>query len=175
MANRPTRGIDHIGITVPNLDVASRFFEQAFDAIPLYDNITRDQGPMQGPAAEAQLDLAPGTALITMRMMKLANGPGLELFEMKGPQQKSPARPSDFGLQHFAVYVDDIHASLERFREAGGAILSGPSEMLGLEKGKGNLFAYAQAPWGTVIELLTAPGAEDYEESTDLRRWKPQP
>lgn len=36
---------------------------------------------MQGPAAEAQLDLSQGTSLNTMRMMKLAYGPGLDLFE----------------------------------------------------------------------------------------------
>jgi catechol 2,3-dioxygenase-like lactoylglutathione lyase family enzyme len=37
---KPVRGIDHLGITVPDLDAASRFFEQAFDAKPLFDNIT---------------------------------------------------------------------------------------------------------------------------------------
>ena len=174
MKTTPTRGMDHVGITVPDLDIASRFFEQAFNAVPLYDNITRQQGPMVGAKAEQQLDLAPGTELMTMRMMKLAHGPGIELFEMKGPEQQRPARPSDFGLQHFAVYVDDIHESLRLFMNAGGTLLSGPSEMLGLEKGKGNFFAYARAPWGTVIELLTAPGTEDYESTTELRRWKPE-
>jgi catechol 2,3-dioxygenase-like lactoylglutathione lyase family enzyme len=175
MSIRPTRGIDHIGITVPDLDAASKFFQDAFDAVPLYDNIPRSQGPMAGPAAEKLLDLAPGTSLATMRMMKLAHGPGLELFEMRGPVQQQPARPSDFGVQHFAVYVDDIPESLRRFTAAGGEILSGPSEMLGLEKGEGNAFVYARAPWGTVIELLTTPGPEEYERTTKLRRWKPQP
>ena len=130
---------------------------------------------MEGPAAEKELDLAPGTKLITMRMMKLAHGPGLELFEMKGPTQHPPARPSDFGLQHIAVYVDDMDASLRRFVAAGGTILSGPNVMLGLEKGEGNSWAYAQAPWGTVIELLTYPGKEDYEKNTKVRRWTPLP
>ena len=32
------RGIDHFGITVPDLDAASRFLEEAFDARPLFDN-----------------------------------------------------------------------------------------------------------------------------------------
>ena len=174
-ANHPTRGVDHIGITVPDLDAASHFLEEALDAVPLYDSITRTEPPMRGPQAEQLLDLSPGTALIAMRMMKLANGPGIELFEMKGPMQHSPVRPSDFGLQHFAVYVDDMAAAIDRFTRAGGKVLSGPSEMLGLEKGHGNVWAYAQAPWGSIIELLTSPSPQDYEKQTTQRRWKPQP
>lgn len=167
-----TRGIDHVGITVPDLDAASRFSSEALGAIPLYDNITREQEPTKGPAAEKELDLAPGTSLITIRMMQLANGPGIELFEMKGPSQQKPARPSDFGLQHFAVYVDDIEAAAKRFQQAGGELITGPNEMLGPEKGKGNAFLYARTPWESIVELLTAPGPEDYEKTNDLRRWK---
>ena len=61
------------------------------------------------------LRLAPSTAVVTMRMMQLRNGAGLELFEMHGPDQemhghnqRPAARPSDFGHQHAAVYADDI-------------------------------------------------------------------
>jgi catechol 2,3-dioxygenase-like lactoylglutathione lyase family enzyme len=171
----PARGIDHVGITVPDLDAASHFLVQAFGAILLYDNITRSQPPMEGTAAERELDLAHGTKLITMRMMRLANGPGIELFEMKGPTQQHPTRPSGFWLQHVAVYVDDIDASLRRFVAAGGTILSGPNVMLGLEKGAGNKWSYARAPWGTVFELITYPGAEGYEKLISSRRWTPQP
>lgn len=45
MTTKAMRGIDYIGITVPNLDTASKFFQEAYDAVPLYDNITREQGP----------------------------------------------------------------------------------------------------------------------------------
>jgi catechol 2,3-dioxygenase-like lactoylglutathione lyase family enzyme len=167
--------MDHVGITVPNLDEASRFFEEALGAVPLYDNITRDQKPFNGPQAERKLDLVPGTSLITMRMMKLANGPGLELFEMRGPRHNQAARPSDLGLQHFAVYVDDIDLAAAKFQKAGGALITGPNEMLGLEKGKGNAWLYARTPWGSIVELLTSPSRELYENQTTLRRWKPEP
>jgi hypothetical protein len=33
------RGMDHVGITVPDLDAAARFFEEAFEAKPMYDHI----------------------------------------------------------------------------------------------------------------------------------------
>src|SRR5882762_10222642 len=89
---KPVRGIDHLGITVPDLDAASRFFEEAFDAKPLFDNIKRSDTPFAGPEAEAMVGLAPGAVLVTMRMMQLGNGPGLELFEVHGPDQRPAVR-----------------------------------------------------------------------------------
>ena len=44
----PCRGIDHFGITVPDLEAATRFLVEAFDAKPLYDNIKRTDPPFDG-------------------------------------------------------------------------------------------------------------------------------
>ena len=174
MAGRnPTRGIDHFGITVPDLDAASRFLEQAFGAKQLFDNIARSDPPFEGEPAEALVGMAPGTALVTMRMMQLGNGPGIELFEVRGPDQHGPIRFSDFGLTHFAVYVDDIDAATERFVAAGGTMFAGPNDMDGHEKGPGNKWRYGRTPWGSMVELLSSPGAQEYERHTTLRRWKP--
>jgi catechol 2,3-dioxygenase-like lactoylglutathione lyase family enzyme len=169
----PVRGVDHIGITVPDLDAASRFFEEAFDAKSLFDNIKRSDEPFAGAKAEAMVGLTPGTVLVTMRMMQLGNGPGLELFEVRGADQRPAVRFSDFGLQHFAVHVDDIELATERFVAAGGTMFSGPNEMDGLEKGEGNMWRYGRTPWGSVIELISSPGPQEYERETPLRRWKP--
>jgi hypothetical protein len=100
--------------------------------------------PFEGVMAEEMVGMAPGTVLVTMRMMQLGNGPGLELFEVRGPDRRPPVRFSDFGLQHFA-----------------------------LEKGEGNVWRYGRTPWGSVIELVSALGAQEYEHHTPLRRWKP--
>ena len=168
------RGIDHFGMTVPDLDAASRFLEQAFDAKPLYDNIKRTDAPFEGAMAEALVGMAPGTVLITMRMMQLGNGPGIELFEIRGSDQRPVARLSDYGLQHFAVYVDDIALATRRFVAAGGTMFSGPNETDGLEKGDGNRWHYGRTPWGSLVELISLPGGGAYEETTPLRRWQPQ-
>lgn len=167
------RGMDHVGITVPDLEAASRFLMDAFGAVPLYDNIARGEAPTAGSRAEAMLLLAPGTTLVTMRMLALGSGPGIELFEMHGPDQAPAARPSDFGLQHVAVNVDDLDAACARFEAAGGTLAAGPNAMLGLEEGPGNGFRYGRTPWGAVVEMLTTPGRQDYEDRTALRRWKP--
>jgi catechol 2,3-dioxygenase-like lactoylglutathione lyase family enzyme len=102
-AHHPTRGMDHVGFTVPDLDAASRFFADAFDAKIMYDSIKRTDQPFAGPRAEAMLGVPRDTQLLTMRMMQLDSGPGSELFEMRGSDQRPPARASDFGLQHIAL------------------------------------------------------------------------
>jgi catechol 2,3-dioxygenase-like lactoylglutathione lyase family enzyme len=170
---KPTRGMDHVGFTVPDLDAATRFFTEAFDAKTLYDSIKRTDQPFAGPKAEAMLGVPPNTVLVTMRMMQLGNGPGIELFEMRCADQRPAARPSDFGLQHVAVYVDDIDYAIQRFVSAGGTMLSGANELLGLEKGKGNFWCYGHTPWRSVIELISYPAPQDYETTTLLRRWTP--
>jgi catechol 2,3-dioxygenase-like lactoylglutathione lyase family enzyme len=169
----PVRGIDHVAMTVPNLDEASRFLENALGAKPIYDDLKRSQTPMKGEQVERQLDLAVGTSLVAMRMLRVANGPGIELFEVRSPHQQSPARPSDLGLQHFGVYVDDIDAAVARFAAAGGELVAAPAPTIGVEAGPGNAYCYAKTPWGTVIELITHPSPGAYEKETPLRRWTP--
>jgi catechol 2,3-dioxygenase-like lactoylglutathione lyase family enzyme len=170
----PVRGIDHVGIAVPNLDDASRFLEDALGAKPIYDDVKRGQPPLKGAQVERQLDLVAGTSIVAMRMMRVANGPGIELFEMQSPHQQSPARPSDLGLQHFAVYVDDIAAAAERFVAAGGELVAAPAPTIGVEAGPGNAYCYAKTPWGTIIELISHPSPGSYEQETPLRRWTPR-
>jgi len=169
----PVRGIDHVAMTVPNIDDASRFLEEALGAKPIYDDVKRGQPPLKGALIERPLDLVAGTSLVAMRMLWVANGPGIELFEMQSPHQQSPARLSDLGLQHFAVYVDDIDAAVERFVAAGGELVAAPAPTFAPEGGPGNAYCYAKTPWGTVIELITHPSPGAYEKETTLRRWTP--
>jgi catechol 2,3-dioxygenase-like lactoylglutathione lyase family enzyme len=169
----PVRGIDHVAMTVPNLDDASRFLEEALGAQPIYDDLKRGQTPMHGTMVERQLDLAAGASLVAMRMMRLANGPGIELFEVQSSHQQPAARPSDLGLQHFGVYVDDIDAAAKRFVAAGGELLASPAPTIGVEAGPGNAYCYAKTPWGTIVELITHPSPGGYEKETPLRRWTP--
>ncbi|NHN87440.1 VOC family protein [Acetobacter sp. LMG 1627] len=168
------RGIDHVGVTVPNIDDALRFLEEAFDAVPLYRNVTPDH-PQKGPETEKILDLVKGTVVREMCMVALGEGPCIELFEMHGPAQHPAARPCDFGLQHFAVYVDDIEAACRRFTAAGGVLLTDPQKQPSLEEGPGNLFRYGRAPWGMVIELLSTPSRGRFDAVSPEKRYQPPP
>jgi len=91
-------------------------------------------------------------------VVKIGTGPDIELFEMHGPEQAEPIRASDFGITHFALYTDDIDASVERFQKAGGTPLTAPRPIpYATEKGPGNKVCYCRMPWGTTMEFITTP------------------
>lgn len=51
-SNSFPRGINHLGITVPNLDEATIFFKKALGAKWCYDGLTSDDEPRQGMIVE---------------------------------------------------------------------------------------------------------------------------
>ena len=164
------RAIEHIGITVPDLEQATTFFAEAFGAEKIYDMI---DAPLSGPGIESGLGVPQGATIEAIRMLRLGNGPNLELFVYSGVGQREPVLPNDFGIQHFCVYVDDIDAAATRLEKAGANLLSAPVELPGGDAGPGNRYLYARTPWGSTIELVTYPSPQAYESRTELRRWRP--
>lgn len=165
-------GIDHIGINVPDIDTATIFLEQAFDAKIIYESYSKEQPPLDFDGNENSLNLSPQTKLYACRMIKIGNGPDIELFEVHVNGQRQAVKSSDLGIQHFAIYTDNMIASLEKFSNAGGKILSEPNRLLfPLEAGDKNFFCYGVTPWGTSVEFLTYPDGMPYETETKLRRF----
>jgi catechol 2,3-dioxygenase-like lactoylglutathione lyase family enzyme len=174
-------GIEHIGVTVPDIREATRYFEHAFGAEVMFDLIPQEgEGdPLFRDEALAACDAidyesvlgAPSDARIgAVRMLGLGNGPLIELFEYTVAGQRGPVVPSDLGLQHVCVYVDDIDATAARVAEAGGRLLAGPLEMSGSEAGEGNRYMYTKTPWGMTVELISYPSPMSSEEGTDVLR-----
>lgn len=164
------RAIEHIGITVPDIEEATHFLSTALGAEKIYDMLEQ---PISGPAIEAGLGIPPGATILSIRMMRLGNGPNIELFAYSGIEQRPPVIPSDYGLQHFCVYTDDIDAAIAKFEAAGGTALSTPGDLPGGDAGPGNRYVYARTPWGSTVEFVSYPSAQAYEEGTTLRRWRP--
>ncbi|PAF28936.1 VOC family protein [Paenibacillus sp. 7516] len=170
-----TRGIDHIGITVPDVEQATVFLQQAFGARLVYDNITPQDPPQEGPEAERKLGLRPGAKATHIRMLSVGESASIELFQFGNTEQNDPARASDFGVQHVALYVDQMENAVKRFTEAGGELLSEPSALSGpIEGGEGNQFVYGRAPWGMLIELISYPAGIDYPQHSEDQRWTPK-
>ncbi len=167
-------GIDHIGLNVPDIDIATVFLQQAFDAEIIYESYNKQQPPLELPdETSASLNLAPQAKLHSCRMIKIGKGVNIELFEIHVDGQREPVKSSDFGLQHFAVYTDNLIKATEQFERAGGCMLSKPIPILfSLENGDDNFFCYGLTPWGTTIEFITYPNGMPYEAQTNLRRWK---
>ncbi|MER5996856.1 VOC family protein [Streptomyces viridosporus] len=167
------RGIDHVGVTVPEIDVATTFFRHALNAEVLYDTLRREDGSNEGPSIEQGLGVPEGAQEMRIRMLMLPHGPGLELFEFRAPHQREPVVPSDLGWQHLAVYVDDLDAAALRVEEAGGTTLSSPRPLPSVEAGPRNRMMYTRTPWGSTLELITYPDPQPYEQHTPHRRWRP--
>lgn len=167
------RGIDHVGVTVPDIEAATRFFVEPMDAEVLYDILNKSEPPRSHPHIASRLGVRPGTKQMAIRMLAMPNGPGLELFEYQTENQAPPSIASDFGWQHIAIYVDDNDLALDRARAAGATPFSEPQNLSGLEGGPGNKFVYCKTPWGSVLELISYPSPQPYEKTVSRRRWRP--
>ena len=167
------RGIDHVGLTVPDLEEATAFLVTALGAEVLYDTLPREQGPRGDADTDERLGVPYGTRQRAIRMLALPTGPVIELFEFTGPHQRDAAIPSDIGWQHVAVYCDDLDAAAQRVVEAGGELLSEPRPLPGPEAGERNRFVYTRTPWGNTLELLTWPDPQPYEQETARTRHRP--
>ena len=113
MTNRGLPGLlgtEHIGLTVPNMDSATSFFVDVLGAEVLFE-----AGPFasEDDWMETHLGVPPRATIPRLRMLRLAHGPSLELFEyIASDQRRDRPRNSDAGGHHLAFYVTDIAAAV---------------------------------------------------------------
>ncbi|NVB39985.1 VOC family protein [Pseudenhygromyxa sp. WMMC2535] len=169
------RGIEHIGITVPDHAAAVHFFEAAFGAKVLFSLVDKSRAPLTAEEVGAQNGLLPGTAIVAVSMLRFQNGANLEIFEIDAPRHTGERGISDMGISHFSVTVDDIEAVTAAFAAAGGKLLEGPYPLMGQEAGPGNRGRFGLTPWGLLIEFERLPSPMDYDEDTEAQRWIPEP
>ncbi|MEZ5844677.1 MAG: VOC family protein [Hyphomicrobiaceae bacterium] len=161
-------GIEHIGLTVPDLDVATRFLMDLLGAETLYDI---------GPFASADDWMASHLAghqraqLNRLRILRIANGPMLELIELAGTGGAADGAGPAGGL-HLAFYVEDMEAALAALKTHDVEIQSGPVEMTE-GPSRGLTWLYFTAPWGQQLELVSYPsGVAACAGRDDI--WRPQ-
>jgi catechol 2,3-dioxygenase-like lactoylglutathione lyase family enzyme len=114
------RGIDHIGLTVPNLEEAVDFFVNVIGCEEFFSN---NVGPFDNDWMKENLNVDPRASL-TNRRVRCSNGANFELFEYQsGDQRTVQLKNSGYGGHHFAFYVDDIDAAVAYLRRKGLKIL----------------------------------------------------
>jgi len=170
----PTRGINHIGLTVPDLDQATEFLRNAFDAKFVYDGLTTHDAPRKGADTERQLGLSSGTMIIKQRLLRIGNGVNLELFEIVSEKQSRPVGLQDIGWNHISFYVDDINYAVQKVKAAGGQFLSEIHGNSRHEDTEGNASVYFLAPWGSLIELQSIPNGYYYPQDSEAETWIPE-
>jgi catechol 2,3-dioxygenase-like lactoylglutathione lyase family enzyme len=172
--NYVTRGIDHIGVTVPDMEQATQFFKDTFGAKISYDNVTPDETPLEGSDAEKILGVEKGAKAIHLRLLVIGESATIEMFKYINVDHKSPVDATDYGLQHVAFYVDDIEYAANKFVENGGALNTPPNDLLGhREHGENHKFVYGRTPWGMLVEMIQYPQGINYPESSEAQRWTP--
>lgn len=166
------RGMDHVGLTVPDLDEAVGFFtdvlgcRQAMAFGPFRD----DQGSFMADV----LDVHPRTVIEQIVLMRCGNGANIELFDYTAPDEAT-VRPknSDVGGHHLAFYVDDIAAAKAYFDANGVRTLAGPIPITeGPAAGQSILYFFA--PWGLQLEAITYPSGMAYEADASTVLWSPR-
>lgn len=163
------RGVNHIGLTVPDMAQAIGFFtdvlgcQKATSFGPFRDD--------QGSFMQDLLAVDPRAVVEEITLMRCGFGSNIELFHYTAPDQKTvEMRNSDIGAYHIALYVDDINAAAEYFKAQGIKTLMGP---LPVSEGPaaGQTILYFYAPWGLQMEAISFPQGMAYEKDGGPVLW----
>ena len=163
-------GADHIGITVPDLEAATRFFVDVIGC-----KVTFEVGPFASDDdwMQQHLGVDPRSKINKLRMLKCANGPSIELFEYEVKDQKNAVpKNSDVGGHHVGFYVTDLDAAVAHLRRNGVKVLGEPT-LMNEGPSAGLRWLYFVSPWGMTMELVSYPRGMAYEAGTEDILWRP--
>jgi catechol 2,3-dioxygenase-like lactoylglutathione lyase family enzyme len=160
-------GVDHVGITVPDIDQAIAWFH---DVMGCETPLTF--GPFSG--VDAILDVDPAAVVEQITHVRCGRSASIELFQYDAPDQRiDPPLNSDYAGHHIAFYVTNLVAAADYLEAKGVRRLFGP---LPVTEGPaaGQTINYFQAPWGTYIELISYPNGMAYESDPSRPLWSPK-
>ena len=165
------RGLDHIGVTVPDIEQAVGFFQDVLGCQEAFRF-----GPFMDDKGTFMQDLVNVNARAVIKqivMVRCGQGSNIELFQYSSPDQKTEEpRNSDYGGHHLAFYVKDIKAAVDKAKANGLKTFMGPFP---IKEGPaaGQSITYVLAPWGMQLELISYPKGMAYEKGAKTRLWAP--
>ena len=126
--------IDHVGIAVPDLDAAIRFYADAFGLRVVHEEVNEEQGVRE-------VMLAVGDSCIQLLAPLRPDSPIGRFLDRQGP-----------GIQQVAYAVDDVEEAAARLRAAGIRMLYETARP-GTAGSRVN-FAHPKDCGGVLIELV---------------------
>ena len=138
---RAVNGIHHVGMSVPDLDVAHAFYVGLLGL----ELLTRK--PMGGPVLDRITAL---TDTAGRNMILSAGNAYMEIFEFTSPRPDplDPQRPvNNYGFTHVAFDVPDTDAIVARLEAAGVHFHCDVQSVVGVKT------VYGRDPFGNVFEL----------------------
>lgn len=165
-------GIDHIGITVPNVRAAAAWFE---DVLGFRNPLTF--GPISDPTGTLMHDLVDvdrRAVIDQIRMVAGGAGPNVELFQYEAPDQSHRfPKNSDWSAHHIAFYVRDIDKAVAYMKAKGVHKLLGPYSITS-GPAAGQTINYFKTPFGTFVELISYPHGMAYQRTARIPLWDPR-
>ncbi|MFT4149460.1 MAG: VOC family protein [Paracoccaceae bacterium] len=163
------RGVNHIGVTVPDLAQATSFFTDVLGC-----QKAMSFGPFRDDKGTFMQDLVgvdPRAVVEQITMLRCGFGSNIELFQYTAPDQKTlEMKNSDIGAYHIAIYVDDIAAAADYLKGKGVKTLMGP---VPISEGPaaGQTILYFYTPWGLQFEAISFPKGMAYEKDGGPVLW----
>ncbi|TYB83710.1 lactoylglutathione lyase family protein [Oceaniovalibus sp. ACAM 378] len=147
------RTFSHIGISVPDLDAAVKFYSEimGFYVLMAPSEVTEDDSAIGVMCTDV---FGPGWDRLRIAHLSTADGIGFELFEFKGNEE-----PDDnfsyrrHGTFHFAVQDPNLEELLEKIVAAGGKQRMPVREYFPDEKPF--RMVYVEDPFGVVFEIYS--------------------
>ena len=146
------RHLDHVALTVPDIDAAVSFFTNVLGAHELYRSV-------RGPDAQfmpRNFDV-PKDASLELCMLRLPPTTNVELFQWSGTGRNLvPPRHCDAGGHHLCFVVDDVDEACAYLRSVEGVRVLGDVKQVGEDSSivRGTRWTYFVTPWGLLIEVV---------------------
>lgn len=149
------RGMEHVGLTVPDINEACDFFEKILGAEVLFTAAKDFKG--EGNWMKEHLNVDPKAVVKEFRYVRCGNGTNLEVFQYEAPDQaQAPLKNSDIGGHHLAFYVDDMDEAIAFLKKNGVKVLGEPTSYTD-GPNLGLTWCYFLAPWGLQLEIVSSP------------------
>jgi methylmalonyl-CoA/ethylmalonyl-CoA epimerase len=133
--------IDHVGIAVPDLDVALAFYADTFELRSVHEEVNEEQG-----VREAMLRVGSGPTMIQLLAPLRPDSAIAKFLDRSGP-----------GVQQVAYTVDDVEAVSATLRERGMRILWDAPKR-GTNDSRVN-FVHPKDAGGVLVELVQPAAA----------------
>lgn len=148
--------LDHIGLTVPDLEEAKQFFIECFGAEFLYDGQRQSDHSLMRRTFDV-----PGDAAFKLAMLRLPPNLNLELFQWTVADQRTQMpRLCDMDAHHLCFSVNAIESALEVLaKHPGVRILGSINTVPEGAVGAGVKWVYLRTGWGLHLELVDRSGA----------------
>ena len=165
-------GMDHVGLTVPDIDEAVAWFEDVMGAsAPL------SFGPISDPQGTLMHDLLGvdrSAAIDRITVLRIGHSANIELFQYEAPNQlHTHPRNSDWSGHHIAFYVTDIDTAVAYMEGKGVEKFLGPFPLTA-GPAAGQTINYFRTPFGTDVELISYPHGMAYQATAPVPLWDPR-